>query len=121
MRYGFYYFEQPGVEYMIMGAVILMLAVMGKKISADIVEERGRSEEEIKLLQEQKLTERVQNAKDRGSCFKILFFVFILNMEIILLIILLFNVAAQVKVYNFFLNLYLLMYLLKPEFTRANI
>ena len=65
-------------------------------------------------MEKKKKQERMDQARGKGAVYSILFFIFYLNIEVLLIIILMFNVAAQVKIYNFFLNIFLLIYLLYP-------
>jgi len=46
----------------------------------------------------------------------VLLSIFYLNIELILMVILMFHVGSKIKLYNFVLNLYLMFALLYPEF-----
>ena len=58
----------------------------------------------------------MEKLKGRGGIISMIISVFYLNIELILMIVLMFHIGSQIKLYNFVLNLYLMFCLLYPNF-----
>jgi hypothetical protein len=78
---------------MIMNLVVVLVAIVGRKLARDIkiIHLKNRSEE---TLEEEKKRRHMESAKEKGALVSVLFYIFYLNIEVMLVIILVFNVAA---------------------------
>jgi len=114
IRFGFYTFNsifEQVLEFMFMNFMILMTIYAGWKLELDFKQYEGMSDEEIEKI---KTENRLEKLKGWGGLVTTLLSIFYLNIELVLMIILMFQIGSKVKLYNFFLNLYLMFALLYP-------
>lgn len=90
IRFGFYTFDtilEQVIEFTFMNLMILMTIYAGWKLELDFKEYEGMSDEEIEEI---KNKNRLEKLKGRGGLFTTLLSLFYLNIELVLMIILMF-------------------------------
>lgn len=117
VKYGIIIFESPAVEFPIMLFCILLSALLAIKISNLSEQLQGKDEGSFQKQKQKTL----RNIQKRSSILSVIYYVFYLSIEALLLFILLLNVVSKVNLTNFCLNLYLVVYLIYPGLARRNI
>jgi hypothetical protein len=118
IKFGIIVFESPALEFPIMLLVISLVALLVIKVENlnKLLGEEDEAKYEIK--KKQKTLKIIQN---QSTVLSIMYYVFYLSIEGLLLFILLMNVVSKVNLSNFCLNLYMVVYLIYPSGARRNI
>lgn len=118
IKYGLILFETPLIEFPCMLIVLLLVALLIKKLS--IMSEMLTVEDEH-MLNEKKKVKTLRDMQRKSTILSAIYYVFYLSIELLLLFILLINVVSKVNLSNFCLNLYMVMYLIYPSLARRHI
>ena len=98
--------------------VLLLVVLLMKKMKN--LSERLKGEDEHTFIEKEKV-KTLRTIQKRSSILSVIYYVFYLSIEVLLLFILLINVVSKVNLSNFCLNLYMVMYLIYPQFARRHI
>lgn len=118
IKYGIIIFENPAFDFPLMLFILLLVALLALKLSHLSHMLQGQDEMRFTL---RKKAKTLRNIQKKSPILSIIYYVFYLSIEALLLFILLVNVVSKVNLSNFCLNLYLVMYLIYPSFARKNI
>lgn len=118
IKYGIIIFENPAFDFPLMLFILLLVALLALKLSHLSHMLQGQDEMRFTL---RKKAKTLRNIQKKSPILSIIYYVFYLSIEALLLFILLVNVVSKVNLSNFCLNLYLVMYLIYPAFARKNI
>ena len=118
VKYGIIVFENPYIEFPIMLFWILLSSLFAIKISNFSVMLQGLDESSF---QKKKTMKTLRNIQKQSAFLSMLYYIFYLSIEALLLFILLVNVISKVNLTNFCLNLYLVVYLIYPDIARRHI
>ena len=118
IKYGIIIFENPAIEFPIMLFWILLSSLFAIKISNFSEMLQGKDESSF---QKHKTMKTLRNIQKQSTFLSMIYYIFYLSIEALLLFILLLNVVSKVNLTNFCLNLYLVVYLIYPDIARRHI
>ena len=118
IKYGIIIFENPAIEFPIMLFWILLSSLFAIKISNFSEMLQGKDESSF---QKHKTMKTLRNIQKQSTFLSMIYYIFYLSIEALLLFILLLNVVSKVNFTNFCLNLYLVVYLIYPDIARRHI
>ena len=118
VKYGIIVFENPYIEFPIMLFWILLSSLFAIKISNFSVMLQGHDESSF---QKKRTKYKLKSIQNQSAILSMLYYIFYLSIEALLLFILLLNVISKVNLTNFCLNLYLVVYLIYPDIARKHI